>query len=425
MLFLGIIIGLIALTLIVTLHELGHFWAARRGGVYVEEFGIGMPPKAWQKKTRRFRDLFKKSDKIKDPKPKKGQPRLRPFIFSLNWLPIGGFCRMKGESSQDISKGSFGAATFKAKTLILFGGVLMNLLTAALIFTTLMWTGMPRLLANQVHIPADTRIVSSSVTVSRLLEGSPAAEAGFSLGDEIISVAGTPVPSAAVLPNITAAHAGETVEVIARRTGTTCQDPDMPPFNGAAVCGTQHTYEFTKTVTLNDGQDGRGYLGLSAESSERIYATWSAPLVGIALTAQLTGETIRGVGTIFSNLGSGLVRQFHPASDTREAGRAEISAASDGVTGPVGIIGIIFPNATAAGPSMILLLVAIISLSLAVMNLLPIPALDGGRWLMLLVAKLRGKPLSEEREQKLITYSFVAVLALGGLIIILDVVRLF
>ncbi len=402
MLLIGIIVGLLALTVIITLHELGHFWAARRGGVVVEEFGIGMPPKAWAKKVYRFSDVFRRQPKAR----KQGQ---QPFIFSLNWLPIGGFCRMKGESSQDTSKGSFGAASFKAKSLIMFAGVLMNLATAALIFTILMWTGMPRLLPNQLTMPGDTHFTTSPVTVTRVLEGSPAAAIGLQAGDEIISVAGEAVSNAALLPEITASHQGETVELLARTPGRPCVTP----------VGESCRFE----VTLTDGSTGQGYLGLSGASEEKIRATWSAPLIGIGLTGQLTVETVKGIGTIFRNLGAGIAHQVNPA--TREEGRAEISAAGDGVTGPVGIIGVLFPSAAAGGPAMIALIVAIISLSLAVMNLLPIPALDGGRWLLLLIGKLRGQPISEEKEQKIIGYSFMAILALGIGIIILDIVRFF
>src|SRR6185436_4492434 len=106
-----LILGILLFIGLVVLHEFGHFVAARRNGVEVEEFGIGFPPQAWKRKT------------------KKG------YIFSLNWLPIGGFVRLKGENDSATEKGSFGAASFKSKTKIMLAGVGMNLLASVVIFT--------------------------------------------------------------------------------------------------------------------------------------------------------------------------------------------------------------------------------------------------------------------------------------------------
>ena len=165
--FLGVIIGLIVLMFLVTAHEFGHFIAARKNGVNVVEFGIGFPPRAiaWIKdpKTGKWRKLPKSewqkesalkvvySDGEKQDFAQKG------MIFSLNWLPIGGFCQMDGESAADTKKGTFGAASFWAKTKILFAGVTMNWLVAFVIFTILAWTGMPEFLDGQPkvkqHVP--------------------------------------------------------------------------------------------------------------------------------------------------------------------------------------------------------------------------------------------------------------------------------
>ena len=117
----GILIGLIALIVLVVLHELGHAIVARRNGVTVEEFGIGFPPKAW---SRRLKNGIE---------------------FSINWLPLGGFVRMKGEHDAATGKGAYGAATFWQKTKILLAGVVVNWLTAAVIFTGLALVGLPKL----------------------------------------------------------------------------------------------------------------------------------------------------------------------------------------------------------------------------------------------------------------------------------------
>ena len=115
MLILGIILGLFVLVLLVVLHELGHAMVAKRNGVVVEEFGIGFPPRA-----------------------KKWQPKKsflgKNVIFSLNWLPLGGFVKLKGEYDSAEGKGTYGGAAFWVKTKILLAGVLMNWLTCCLRF---------------------------------------------------------------------------------------------------------------------------------------------------------------------------------------------------------------------------------------------------------------------------------------------------
>ncbi len=142
--FVGIIVGLLALMLLVTLHEFGHFIAARRNGVRVLEFGIGFPPRAvaWIKdpKTHKWRLLkrsewssstitktvgIEKSTKEVKSDSKKEEIIADGLIFSLNWLPIGGFCQMDGESAEDERPGTFGNANFWKKTNILFAGVTM------------------------------------------------------------------------------------------------------------------------------------------------------------------------------------------------------------------------------------------------------------------------------------------------------------
>ena len=148
----GIIVGLLILMFLVTAHEFGHFIAARKNGVEVEEFGIGFPPRAmaWRKVDGKWRRIKKTQwEKM----PGKG------LILSLNWLPIGGFCQMKGESDAAKEKGSFGRASFWGKTKILFAGVAMNWLVAFIVLTVLAWIGMPHFLENQFQIDADTQTV--------------------------------------------------------------------------------------------------------------------------------------------------------------------------------------------------------------------------------------------------------------------------
>ena len=154
-------------------------------------------------------------------------------------------------------------------------------------------------------------------------------------------------------------------------------------------------------------------------------STWSAPVVGVGLTAQLTGETFKGVGQLIGNLFSGVFSQFSFNDADREAGRAALSDASNQVSGPVGIIGQIFPTFTSSGITNVAFLAALISISLACMNVLPIPALDGGRWLLIAIFKLRKKELTKETEEKIVARAFMFLLILLVLITALDIKRFF
>ena len=156
----GIIIGLLMLMLLVTAHEFGHFLMARSNGVEVEEFGICFPPRiiAWRKVDGKWRRLKKKEWKNA---PGEGT------IVSLNLIPIGGFCQMKGESAADTTRGSFGRASFGRKTKILFGGVMMNWIVAFLIFTVLAWAGMPHFIDGQFQVGSDTKIVGLRMLLLR------------------------------------------------------------------------------------------------------------------------------------------------------------------------------------------------------------------------------------------------------------------
>jgi len=117
--------------LLILVHEYGHFLAAKKNGVEVEEFGIGFPPRIGGKTF--------------------GKGIFRAY-YTLNWLPFGGFVKMKGENEADKRKGSFGAASYPAKVIIIAAGVFMNLVAAVVILTVLAWVGMPQVIPNQFHI---------------------------------------------------------------------------------------------------------------------------------------------------------------------------------------------------------------------------------------------------------------------------------
>jgi regulator of sigma E protease len=375
----GVLVGLVGLTILVILHELGHAYLARRNGVKVEEFGVGFPPRA------------------------KVLGRQRGTLITLNWLlPLGGFCRLKGESDAAREKGSYGAASYGAKTKILLAGVTANLLTTILIFTILSLFGMPKVFEGQFTMPGDEHISGDRVTVQTVVDGLPAHAAGLRAGDTITSVDGQPTVDSAQIPALAMEKRDQTIRINYQR----CQD--------------QACTDAVADVKLRgDNNDGRGYLGLSAGQNIYLRSTWSAPIVGTATTGQFVWLTLQGLGELLSNFAGGIIGSLSPDSATRDHASASLAAAGDSVSGPVGILGVIFPNTVSRGATQLAFLVGIISLTLAIMNLLPIPGLDGGRWLLTTIFRLIKKPLTEELEGKI---NGIGMMCLFGLIILITVV---
>jgi regulator of sigma E protease len=178
-------------------------------------------------------------------------------------------------------------------------------------------------------------------------------------------------------------------------------------------------------VKLNEKSGNSHILGAGISSAAVYRSTWSAPIVGIGTTLQITGETFKGVGQLIWNLISGAAQQLNFFDQSaRESGAEAVKAAGDSVSGPVGIIGVLFPQMLSSGFGNLMFLTALISISLACMNVLPIPALDGGRWLLIVIFKLRKKKLTKETEEKIVSRAFMALLAIVFVVTILDIVRL-
>lgn len=435
----GIIVGFLVLTALVVLHEFGHFFMAKKNGVKVNEFGIGFPPRAiaWihlpkdqvedfiknlpeeeQNKLplAKIRQKLEKNTKskylwVRFPKSEYEKSQ-KYLIFSLNYLPIGGFCAMDGESAADTKKGTFGATNFWQKTQILFGGVIMNWLTAIFIFTILAWTGMPQFLPNQFTVKDDAKMKVQPVIIQEVIKDSPAEKAGIKSQSQILRISENKDLSNAI-------------DVLSPNT--------VIEFNNTHR-GKSTTYElitptnekYLATATLNPEGSTQPSLGVSMKGSDSqflIHYTWSAPLVGLGTTAQLTKETFSGIGQLVANIFQGITRQFSSDNHLKEEGKQQINKVSESVSGPVGIIGNLFPAFTSAGPTNLAFLAAVISISLACMNVLPIPALDGGRWLLIGIYKLRKKKLKKETEEKIVGRAFLALLALSLLITILDILK--
>lgn len=379
---LGIIIGIVVLTLLVVAHELGHALVAKHYGTRVEEFGIGFPPKVWGVRPKRS---FLGKD----------------VLFSINLLPLGGFVRMQGEHDEDSKPGDYGRMTFWQKSLTLLAGVLMNWLLAVVLISILALVGLPKLIPNQFVIPSDVRVTKNPVVLATVKEGLPAAMAGLRAGDEIMRFNGKVIDSATSLVDTVAANKGKVVPVTYVRN---------------------HVEHTVAVAIRSSNSDKQGYLGAGpSQQSDVIRATWSAPIVGLGTTAQMTWVTLEGLGQMIGNGVSGLVMKLNPNQSVQQKANEQLASVGNNVAGPLSIFGILFPAAQKAGLMYVLLMAAIISLTLAVMNVLPFPALDGGRWFVTAVYRVFKKPLTADVEEKIHGTGFMLLMLLVVIITVSDI----
>ena len=386
-----LILGIVLFLSLVIIHELGHFWVAKRNGVKPEEFGVFFPPRLWKKRMKGGWD------------------------FSVNLLPLGGFVKLKGEHDSDTAKGSFGAATDRAKAKIMLAGVALNLVTALGLFTVLAWTGMPNipaLINNQFTVKSDTKVIHRSALAGLVEPGSPAAKAGLqrlddlktiSNGQKTVTIGDTPLSQA------TKQFAGQTVTVQYNRQGDS-KAAKITLLSAATVEASRKTSE------------PKGYLGIVPFEYSLQRSTWSAPIVAVGLTVQMTKMTLAGLWNAVQGLGGIIAGAVTGNTAARQNAQTE---ASSQVSGPVGIFMVLKEMGTLGMP-FLLFIIAIISLTLAIMNVLPIPALDGGRLYLMLASRLtKAKRLTPDMEEKIVGASFLLLLGLIVLITIVDVRRFF
>lgn len=360
MIILTILAVLLVFTFLVVIHEFGHFVVARRNGVRVDEFGVGFPPRLWGKK--------------------KGG-----VLYSINALPLGGFVKIKGETGDDKSKDSFSGQTTWVKTKILLAGVGMNLLFAYLALTVLAAIGMPPVLPGKMPSfgPIQPQVAGDAhLLVLQVSQTSPAAQVGIKSGDWIVSYDGQPATSTEALRTFTKENAGKTVEVATKHNGR----------------------EETKQVTLAADTKDNSYLGVATMPEQFVhYDLWAAPIAAFILVLQLIWGTLAAFGGLITGL-------FLHAK------------VGENVTGPIGITAI-FSQIFKFGWRYVLSLMAVISMSLAVVNALPIPALDGGRLLMVLVSRT-GVKVDARVENLIHIAGFAALIILMVVVSIADIARL-
>ncbi|MFZ1987666.1 MAG: M50 family metallopeptidase [Minisyncoccia bacterium] len=331
-----ILLLIVVLVALILVHELGHFVAAKLSGMRVDEFGIGYPPRAWG--------------------IQRGET-----LYSINWLPFGGFVKIYGEdlnAPEDAEQNtrSFSAKSHLAQAIVLVAGIAMNLVFAWIIISGILFAGTPRALESH-EIP---RAQDATIVIAEIMPGSPAETAGLNVGDSITQVIVSPEDT------FTGADPAAFTAFIAKDT------TKVPLTFDIKREGKQMILSAIPATGIVAGDESRVALGVRVASVGTVPVSWwQAPIVGAQYTWEITKQTAVGLAQFFYGI-------FTFSADLTQ------------VSGPVGIAGAV-GTASKAGFSSLMSLTAVISINLALINLIPIPALDGGRLLFVLIETITRK----------------------------------
>lgn len=343
------IIFIVALSVLVLVHEWGHFMAARKTGVKVEEFGLGLPPKIIGKK-------------------------IKGTIYSLNWLPIGGFCKLYGEDptnpGEKDKKESFFYKKPWQKLIIVLGGVFMNLVLAIAIFS---------LVYSILGVPKET----DKVKVLEVVKNSPADISGIKENDWIVAVNGVEVKTPNQLTDEVAKYKGKKVKLTINDKEVLVEVRENPPV-------------------------GEGSMGVAISNTEMVKLPWYQFYEGIKAgfeEAYYWGEII--FGGVIKMIG-GLLSGNVPKD----------------VSGPIGMYQATSSINKNQGLLAVIHFFGIISVNLAVVNILPFPALDGGRIIFVIYEMITKKRANQKVESVVNNIGMLILLSLILLVTIGDVTRI-
>lgn len=363
--FITAIVFILILSVLVLVHELGHFAVAKILKIKVEEFGFGLPPRAFS--------------------IKRGETR-----YSINWLPIGGFVKLYGEDEagsgtpkvknqksppkniKDINRAFFARPAWQ-RALVIVAGVLMNFILAVVIISYLFSiVGVP--------IPGD------KVVITEVVKNAPAEKSGLKKGDLIESINNVKINSANQMISETKKYLGEKVILTIKTESGQTKKIEVSP---------------RKDYPKNQGPMG---VAISQNVEVKKYPWYQAPVIGTMEALQQSWLIISGIGLILYQLiFSGSV----PA----------------GVAGPVGIAQLT-GQFVEVGLFAILSFVSLLSLNLAILNILPFPALDGGRLFFIIIELLTGRKVNQRFESYAHAIGMAILLALIALITLHDIFRL-
>lgn len=354
---LSVLITFLILGFIIVIHEWGHFIVAKKSGVFVEEFAVGMGPMLWGKE-------------------KDGT------LYSIRLFPLGGYCKMKDEDGDGANDpDSFNNATMFKKFLIVFAGAFMNFVLAISIFFII-----------------NLFAITETTTISNTIEGYPAFEAGITAGDVIYSVDGSRTRSFQDVSYIVTGFTGDNLEVVVNRDGQKLLFNLTPMFNEASGRTLIGIYPEFKSGLLSESQEGLEKNTLFETIRDSFWdMVFSIRVTLLSLVELVTGK-----------LGM------------------------EQLTGPIGLAPVVneqYENAMAVSFWSMLLtmlnIMGLLSANIGVFNLLPIPALDGGRIVFMLVEVITKKPISPEKEGKVHFIGFMLLMAFGIFVAFKDVMNIF
>ncbi|MDP3772228.1 MAG: M50 family metallopeptidase [bacterium] len=353
-----LLLVILFVSVLILVHEWGHFYAARALGVRVDEFGFGFPPRvvSWMRGGVRY---------------------------SLNALPLGGFVKIYGEQGEGENDGaSFAARSARVRFTILFAGIFMNILLAWIFFSVGAAAGVPSV--------GDLDDTSLPVSVTTVAPGSPAERAGLRFGDQILELRAADghslrVEQLADIRTFADAYKGEEI-ILAVRRGDVVREVRVTP---------RTSYP-----------DGEGPLGIALDRITIVRILWyRAPIAGAETLWRGTMATAVGLTELVKKI---FVRTAAPLE----------------VSGPVGIY-FLAQDTRMLGLSYFLQFLGVLSLNLGILNFLPIPALDGGRILFLLVEKIKGSRVNPHVEGIIHTVGFFVLIVLMIVVTYKDVIKFF
>ncbi len=368
MILITIFAFIVIFSILVLVHEWGHFYFARRAGIKVEEFGIGLPPKA-----KKFY------------KDKKGT------IYTLNWIPFGGFVRLFGEDASDSkalkSKESFASKSILRRSMVICAGVFMNFVLAWFLLSIALTVGMKPILVNEADIQkaSEAGLISAQdvLYVSEIAPDSPLAETNLAAGDLISAIDGRPVPL---------------VENIGQR---------IKPGHPVTLTILREEREGKLTVM----PDASGKLGFAVANMPYIlfikdlqYPVYKAPFVAVREVGRLSYLTLNMLGDVVVSVVAKLT-------------------VPDTVAGPVGIAKLT-AQFMQEGVVAMMQFLALLSISLGVINIMPFPALDGGRFLFIIFEVVLRKRPSPKWEATIHGIGFILLILLIFLITWNDIANL-
>lgn len=370
--FLTVIVFILILSLLVLVHEFGHFIVARKMGVKVDEFGLGFPPRAfgvYKNREGKWIKIFGNREVADIP----------TTLYSFNWIPLGGFVKIKGENGEGAEdQDSFANKKIWKRFSIISAGVTMNFILAAVLLSIGFMAGLPQVLDEGTKT---LTIKDPQIQIVEILENSPATEAKLELGDIIVAVGGKKVSDVSEINSIISVNENMEVDLKIKR-GDKELDAKITP-------------------QKISGQE-EALMGVSLVKTGIISYPWYQSIyMGFATAGHLLVAIIAAFYSIIRDLIIGA------PVDTDIAGPVGIAV----LTGRVVDMGFIY----------VLEFAALLSLNLAIINFLPIPALDGGRAAFLILEKIRGRAINARIENIIHTIGFALLMLLVILVTFHDV----